>query len=243
MGKHSEPRRLVLPRVVAAGTVAVGGLALFGAPAAHADPGGVNWDAIAACESGGNWATNTGNGFSGGLQFTPSTWRANGGTGSPQNASREAQIAVANRVLATQGIGAWPVCGAHAHDGGSPVVRRSVSSPSPAPAPRHAATPAPAVPAAPYTPKHAAPDTPPPPTVTGPLSGYQVVSGDTLTSIAAAQNVTGGWQALVDANRDITDPNVIAAGQRINIPQTVATVADTTPATDSTNILTALVGS
>jgi len=71
----------------------------------------VNWDAIAACESGGNWSINTGNGFAGGLQFTQSTWRANGGSGSPANASREEQIRVAENVLRTQGIGAWPVCG------------------------------------------------------------------------------------------------------------------------------------
>jgi len=71
----------------------------------------VNWDAIAACESGGNWGINTGNGYSGGLQFTPSTWRANGGSGSPNGASREEQIRVAENVLRTQGIGAWPVCG------------------------------------------------------------------------------------------------------------------------------------
>jgi resuscitation-promoting factor RpfE len=71
----------------------------------------VNWDAIAACESGGNWAISTGNGYSGGLQFTPSTWRANGGSGSPHGASREEQIRVAEHVLRTQGIGAWPVCG------------------------------------------------------------------------------------------------------------------------------------
>lgn len=71
----------------------------------------VNWDAIAACESGGNWAINTGNGFSGGLQFTPSTWRSNGGSGSAHAASREEQIRVAENVLHSQGIGAWPVCG------------------------------------------------------------------------------------------------------------------------------------
>ena len=71
----------------------------------------VNWDAIAQCESGGNWAISTGNGFSGGLQFTPSTWRANGGSGSPNGASREEQIRVAENVLHSQGIGAWPVCG------------------------------------------------------------------------------------------------------------------------------------
>lgn len=72
----------------------------------------VNWDAIAKCESGDNWAINTGNGFLGGLQFTLGTWHSNGGSGSPQNASREEQIRVAENTLHTQGIGAWPVCGA-----------------------------------------------------------------------------------------------------------------------------------
>src|ERR1700734_2946817 len=76
---------------------------------AYAD--GMNWDAVAHCESGGNRHANTGNGFYGGLQFKPSTWAANGGIGDPATASREQQIAVANRVLATQGPGAWPKCG------------------------------------------------------------------------------------------------------------------------------------
>ncbi|WP_445159495.1 transglycosylase family protein [Mycobacterium sp. Dal123C01] len=71
----------------------------------------VNWDAIAQCESGGNWGISTGNGFSGGLQFTSSTWRSNGGSGSPNGASRDEQIRVAENVLHSQGIGAWPVCG------------------------------------------------------------------------------------------------------------------------------------
>jgi hypothetical protein len=95
--------------------IAAGGIALIAGPAtgiAHAE--GVNWDAVAACESGGNWSANTGNGFYGGLQFKPSTWAANGGVGSPATASREQQIAVANRVLATQGPGAWPKCGPNA---------------------------------------------------------------------------------------------------------------------------------
>jgi LysM repeat protein len=78
--------------------------------------GGVNWNAIAACESGGNWSTNTGNGFSGGLQFSQGTWDAYGGgqySSSAAGASQSQQIAVAQRVLAGQGIGAWPVCGAN----------------------------------------------------------------------------------------------------------------------------------
>lgn len=78
------------------------------APAVHES---VNWDAVAKCESGGNWAINTGNGYLGGLQFTLGTWHANGGSGSPQSASREEQIRVAENTLHTQGIGAWPVCG------------------------------------------------------------------------------------------------------------------------------------
>ena len=81
-----------------------------------ASSGGVNWSAIAACESGGNWSTNTGNGFSGGLQFSQGTWDAYGGgqyASSAASASESQQIAVAQRVLAGQGIGAWPVCGAN----------------------------------------------------------------------------------------------------------------------------------
>ena len=68
------------------------------------------WDRLAECESGGNWSINTGNGFYGGLQFTLSTWRAYGGTGMPHEATREEQIAVAKRVQADQGWGAWPAC-------------------------------------------------------------------------------------------------------------------------------------
>ena len=73
------------------------------------------WDRIAACESGGNWAANTGNGYYGGLQFNLGTWRAYGGSGRPDQNSREAQIAVAERVRAAEGgYGAWPVCGQRA---------------------------------------------------------------------------------------------------------------------------------
>jgi resuscitation-promoting factor RpfA len=76
---------------------------------AQAAPASV-WDRVAQCESGGNWSTNTGNGYYGGLQFSSGTWRAYGGSGSASSASREQQIAVAERVLAAQGWGAWPVC-------------------------------------------------------------------------------------------------------------------------------------
>lgn len=82
-------------------------------PKAPSVAGGSVWDTIAQCEAGGNWAINTGNGFSGGLQFTPSTWLAyGGGQYAPEAhlASREQQIAVAEKVQAGQGWGAWPAC-------------------------------------------------------------------------------------------------------------------------------------
>jgi hypothetical protein len=99
-----------------AGALAMGPMVLSPATAA-ADS--VNWDAIAACESGGNWSTNTGNGHYGGLQFKQSTWAAHGGVGSPATASREEQIRVAENVLRSQGLRAWPKCGGR---GASPAV-------------------------------------------------------------------------------------------------------------------------
>jgi resuscitation-promoting factor RpfB len=75
--------------------------------------GGTVWDRLAQCESGGNWAINTGNGYYGGLQFNLGTWQAYGGTGLPSNNSRATQIAVAERLRAARGgYGAWPGCAA-----------------------------------------------------------------------------------------------------------------------------------
>ena len=94
---------------------------------ATANADSVNWDAIAQCESGGNWATNTGNGHYGGLQFKPATWSSNGGVGSPSTASRAEQIRVAENVLRTQGIKAWPKCGPR---GASPAVWSNTGMPA-----------------------------------------------------------------------------------------------------------------
>jgi LysM repeat protein len=118
-----HPRKAWLDRAALAATPARAP-AVSSAPAAAstgtwsapAPSGGVNWSAIAACESGGNWSISTGNGFYGGLQFTEGTWLANGGgqyAPSANLATPAEQIAVAERVLASQGIGAWPVCGAN----------------------------------------------------------------------------------------------------------------------------------
>ncbi|MGB5952869.1 MAG: transglycosylase family protein, partial [Ornithinimicrobium sp.] len=121
----------------AASAVALGTLGL-GATTAQADS---VWDRVAACESGGNWSINTGNGFYGGLQFTPSTWAAFGGRQYASNAhlaSRSQQIAIAQRTLAGQGPGAWPTCSVRAGltraNGGatsSSAPAPSSSSPSP----------------------------------------------------------------------------------------------------------------
>ena len=79
-------------------------------PASNYVSGDSVWDRIAECESGGNWAANTGNGYYGGLQFSLSTWRAYGGSGMPHQASREQQIAIAKKLQADAGWGAWPAC-------------------------------------------------------------------------------------------------------------------------------------
>ncbi len=98
--------------VLAAATAAVAApvsSSLYTADAAS----GRTWDRLAGCESGGNWHINTGNGYYGGLQFSAGTWTNNGGgTFAPRAdlATREQQIAIAERVLHGQGWGAWPAC-------------------------------------------------------------------------------------------------------------------------------------
>jgi hypothetical protein len=99
----------------------------LGVATGTANADSVNWDAIAQCESGGNWSTNSGNGHYGGLQFKQATWSTNGGVGSPATASRAEQIRVAENVLRTQGLKAWPTCGAK---GGSPAVWTTPAMPT-----------------------------------------------------------------------------------------------------------------
>lgn len=125
----STIRRIVTLAVIS-GALALAGFVLS-CGNASADSG-VNWDAIAQCESGGNWGANTGNGFYGGLQFKPATWTANGGMGSPAQASREEQIRVAENVMQKQGLGAWPTCGAKAGTPGfaTPVSNGTATAPA-----------------------------------------------------------------------------------------------------------------
>ncbi|NML50204.1 Resuscitation-promoting factor RpfA [Streptomyces sp. R302] len=111
MSLAAAPRRSAAATLLAA--VALG---LLSAPSASA-ASVATWDKVAQCESGGNWSINTGNGYYGGLQFAKSTWDGFGGgayASYPHQASKKEQILIAEKVLAVQGPGAWPTCGAAA---------------------------------------------------------------------------------------------------------------------------------
>lgn len=112
VGRRASPwlRRALVPLLAAA-------VALVLTPVASASTSDTVWDQVAACESNGNWSVNTGNGYYGGLQFSTSTWGAFGGrwyAARADQATKSQQIAIARRVLAVQGPGAWPTCGARA---------------------------------------------------------------------------------------------------------------------------------
>src|SRR3984957_5036073 len=178
-GRHRKPTTSTVGVAKLAFTGAViggGGIALAGHAAAAPDS---EWDRVAACESGGNWGINTGNGYHGGLQFSQGTWAAHGGgefASSANQATRDQQIAVAKRVLASQGRGAWPVCGrglsaatprnvlanAHAPDPAPPAEPAAFEPPLPPP-PADPPPPAPEPPAPPPPAEPAAVDAPPPP--------------------------------------------------------------------------------
>ncbi|POX53080.1 peptidase [Streptomyces sp. Ru71] len=206
-------------------TVTAGGagiaLPLIGAGAAHAADVGT-WHKVAACESSGNWSINTGNGFYGGLQFTQSTWAAYGGAKYAPRAdlaTRDQQIAVAEKVLEGQGPGAWPVCSARAglaRDGGTPDVHPDAGRTASRSAERSAHR----------SPERSAgrsvrdvqPQTTPQ-SRAGRTEMYTVVPGDTLSGIADSHDVPGGWQRLYQANRATVgaDPDLIVPGQRLRL--------------------------
>ncbi len=220
-GQHRKPTTAgrAIARTALAGAVA--GVPLVAAPAAQAAPDST-WDKVAQCESGGNWGINTGNGYSGGLQFTSSTWRGFGGgefAPTANQATRAEQIVVAERVLDAQGWGAWPVCSRKAGATGQratprivptssvPAVTRLRLSKPATPAAAKPATPAAATPAAAKPAASAAAE---------PGARYVVAAGDTLSRIAAAHKVAGGWRALVAENPGLgTHPDLIFPGQQL----------------------------
>ena len=199
MAQHRQHRKHARFALTLAALGTAGTAALLG-PASAAQASSVNWDAIAQCESSGNWHINTGNGYYGGLQFSASTWKASGGgkyASTANKATRSEQIAVAERVLKSQGIGAWPVCGKKA--GSTKSYKASSSSAKKTTAHKAAKKATPAVKA----------------TANG--KTYVVKSGDSLSQIAAKQAVKGGWRALYQLNKSVigANPNLIRVGQHL----------------------------
>lgn len=191
--------------LAAAGTLAGAGLVATSAPAEAA---GTVWDRVATCESGGNWSINTGNGYSGGLQFSKSTWRAYGGAKyapTANRASKAQQILIAQRTLRGQGPRAWPVCSKRA---GLTRANGAVPYGAPAKAPAKAAKPAP---------KRALPAK----AVSAAYQGKRFItvkSGDTISKLARTYKVKGGWKALHAMNKaTVKNPNMIRVGQRLAI--------------------------
>jgi len=223
-------------RGVTLAAVSIAGVALSASAANAAVPATApasTWDSLAQCESGGNWGINTGNGYAGGLQFSPGTWAAYGGTGSAANASREQQIAVAEKVQAGQGWGAWPACAAKLGLTGGAIAPQSTSkslAPAAVPAPAKVPAKVPARTAAPKAaaPKAAAPKVAAPKAAAAPrhvaavaLSGqtYTIQSGDSLSKVAEKLNIAGGWQLLADANAaTISNPDLVFPGQVLQLP-------------------------
>ncbi|MDY6051572.1 MAG: transglycosylase family protein [Rothia sp. (in: high G+C Gram-positive bacteria)] len=215
-----------------AAVLAIGGAAaasLAATPAANAAPLEA-WEALAQCESGGNWAINTGNGYYGGVQFSQTSWNAAGGTGSPAAASKAEQIRVAENLLQMQGWGAWPACAAKLNlyaygTAGAPAAPAAAVAPQAtevtevavapvvveaapvaveAPAAEVAVAEAPAAEAV----AEAAPA----------ANTYTVKAGDTLSEIAYAHGFNG-WDEVLAANADlIQNADVIEVGWVLTIP-------------------------
>ncbi|MFD8620816.1 transglycosylase family protein [Streptomyces sp. NPDC059513] len=230
--KHRRPSKTVRFATLAGITGAAVAVPLMGATNASAASVST-WDAVAQCESGGNWSINTGNGYYGGLQFSQSSWAAAGGTQYASRAdlaSKDQQIATAEKLLALQGPGAWACAGAGGltNDGVDPGVNtgsgQSQSKPQQAQPERKAEQPttrseqrtAPAAPKAESSKK----------TVTTPTGEkvkkgdgeYKVKSGDTLSKIAQKEGVKGGWSKLFNLNDDIVkDADLIFPGQRLHL--------------------------
>ncbi|MEU9760634.1 transglycosylase family protein [Streptomyces sp. NPDC047985] len=241
-GKHRRPSKAVRVATLAGVAGSAVAVPLMGATSASA-ASVATWDAVAQCESGGNWSINTGNGYYGGLQFSQSSWAAAGGLKYAPRAdlaTKAQQIATAERLLDMQGPGAWgcAAAGNLRNDGVDPGV--DTSSKSSGAAQKQSTQAAPAQQSQQAQPKKveraeapasrsdrpAAPQAGAKKTVTTPTGEkvkkgdgeYKVVSGDTLSKIAAERGVTGGWQQLFELNKDIVkDADLIYPGQQLHL--------------------------
>ena len=236
-GRHRRYQPSRINRASLTVTAGGAGLALPLLTAASAGAASTDvWEKVAACESTGNWHINTGNGYYGGLQFTRSTWAAYGGTAYAARAdlaTKDQQIAVAEKVLDGQGPGAWPTCSVRAGlkqgaeaPGADPQTKRRAAAetgqgktPQSGPSKKTAAG-AGAAKASPTA-------------VPGERESYTVARGDSLSGIATAERVQGGWQRLYAANRTVVgaDPDLILPGQRLSLDVANAPVAAPKPAT------------
>lgn len=238
-GRHRRYQPSRINRVSVLVTAGGAGLALplITAASAGAASGDV-WEKVAACESTGDWHINNGNGYFGGLQFTRSTWAAYGGAEYAPRAdlaSRDQQIAIAEKVLKGQGPGAWPLCSTRAglaRGGDSPDISPQTERTTKVAAPKRAAAETKAAetkaseakaseakasaPAKTRTKQTPAAGTPT--SVPGKRDSYTVASGDSLSGIAADRDL-GAWQRLYSANRKVVgdDPDLIFPGQRLSL--------------------------
>ena len=261
-GRHREISRARVWAYRGATVGVVAGAAALGlAGSASAAPDST-WDSVAQCESSGNWAINTGNGYYGGLQFTESTWDAYGGqqyASRADLATREEQIAVAEQTLAGQGWGAWACAYAGGGEGSTSrdvaADSSSSSSSSESSSSDSASTDSTSTDSSSdqsswnssssddrqasrsrswddtdssstaddtsssdNTDRSSTDSSSTAAPASAADGAYTVVSGDTLSEIAAASNVTGGWEALYAANSDIiTNADLIYPGQVIRL--------------------------
>jgi murein DD-endopeptidase MepM/ murein hydrolase activator NlpD len=210
---------LALPLLVAAAPSAAGAT-----PAA--------WNKVAQCESGQRWSLNTGNGFYGGLQFAAATWKAYGGdryAPRADEATKAQQIAVAERVLASQGPSAWPICSQGAGLTRSATVdagaHKSAAKPKKSAATKSTAGKSSAGKSTHHTGAAKKTETGAAHSTAKDAKGahdatYTVRGGDNLSEIAEHHDVKGGWPRLYDANRSVvgSDPDLILPGQRLDLP-------------------------
>ncbi|MFD9499599.1 transglycosylase family protein [Streptomyces sp. NPDC060035] len=205
------------------------------AVAAPAHLTGTDWDRIAACESNGRWNINTGNGYHGGLQFAPSTWRAyGGGQYAPRAdlATRSEQIAVGERVARSQGLSAWPTCGRLGANGapspqaGSTAQQNETAQSSPnrqsSGSSSSTESHSPRASEASEAPEASEASEAAEAVDSHELAGdrtYVVEPGDCLSVIAERADVAGGTDALYELNRELLDegPDLIYPGQRLRL--------------------------
>ena len=216
--KHAAAKRVSMKQRIAGVGIAGAATVVGGITTAGSAKAASVWDSVAQCESSGNWHINTGNGYYGGLQFSQSTWVGFGGRAYAPRAdlaSKAEQIAVAQKVLASQGPGAWPVCSRRAGltkaNGGAnaaasrSTVRKPITTAKKKVVKKKS-----------YATK----------TTTKKVNSYagagkkvSVRRGDTLGSIAQRYHVSGGWKSLYSANKArVHNPNLIYVGQVLRLP-------------------------